>query len=102
MLEARIGAIRDKLSRAVLVDPSQFPKDQVSFGCTVVVKDLDFGDEEEFTLVGAGEEDYNTNKILVTSPLAQGLNGKKVGEQVEIHVPQGKVRFEILAIRPPE
>ena len=49
MLEARIGAIRDKLSRAVLVDPSQFPKDQVSFGCTVVVKDLDFGDEEEFT-----------------------------------------------------
>ena len=77
MLEARIGAIRDKLSRAVLVDPSQFPKDQVSFGCTVVVKDLDFGDEEEFTLVGAGEEDYDTGKILVTSPLAQGLNGKK-------------------------
>ena len=102
MLEARIGAIRDKLSRAVLVDPSQFPKDQVSFGCTVVVKDLDFGDEEEFTLVGAGEEDYNNNKILVTSPLAQGLNGKKVGERVEIAVPQGKVRFEILEIRPPE
>ena len=72
MLEARIGAIRDKLSRAVLVDPSQFPKDQVSFGCTVVVKDLDFGEEEEFTLVGAGEEDYDAGKILVTSPLAQG------------------------------
>ena len=77
MLEARIGAIRDKLSRAVLVDPSQFPKDEVSFGCTVVVKDLDFGDEEEFTLVGAGEEDYDSGKILVTSPLAQGLSGKK-------------------------
>lgn len=102
MLEAQIGAIRDKLSRAVLVDPSQFPKNQVLFGCTVVVKDLDFGDEEEFTLVGAGEEDYNSNKILVTSPLAQGLNGKKVGERVEIAVPQGKVRFEILEIRPPE
>ena len=101
MMEARINAIRDKLSRAVLVDPSNFPKDRVSFGCTVVVKDLDFGDEEEFTLVGAGEEDYDTGKILVTSPLAQGLSGKKVGEQVEIPVPQGNLRFEIREIRPP-
>ena len=66
--------IKDKLSRAVLVDPSQFPKDQVAFGCTVVVKDLDFGDQEEFTLVGAGEEDYDSGKILSTSPLAQGLD----------------------------
>ena len=102
MLQMRIDMIKDKLSRAVLVDPSQFPKDQVSFGCTVVVKDLDFGDKEEFTLVGAGEEDYDSGKILVTSPLAQGLNGKKVGEKVEIIVPQGKSRFEILEIRPPE
>ena len=102
MLQMRIDMIKDKLSRAVLVDPSQFPKDQVSFGCTVVVKDLDFGDEEEFTLVGAGEEDYDSGKILITSPLAQGLNGKKVGEKVEIPVPQGKVRFEILEIRSPE
>jgi transcription elongation factor GreA len=102
MLDAKIRNIKDKLSRAVLVDPSQFPKDEVAFGCTVVVKDLDFGDKEEFTLVGAGEEDYDTGKILVTSPLAQGLNGKKVGEKVEIIVPQGKSRFEILEIRPPE
>jgi len=102
MLQMRIDMIKDKLSRAVLVDPSQFPKDQVAFGCTVVVKDLDFGDREEFTLVGAGEEDYDSGKILITSPLAQGLNGKKVGEKVEIPVPQGKVRFEILEIRSPE
>jgi len=102
MLEAKIRSIQDKLSRAVLVDPSQFPKDQVSFGSTVLVKDLDFGDEEEFTLVGAGEEDYDSGKILSTSPLAQGLIGRKSGEKVEIDVPQGKVRFEILEIRPPE
>ncbi len=102
LLEARINAIRDKLSRAVFIDPSQFPKDQVAFGCTVVVKDLDFGDNEEFTLVGAGEEDYDTGKILVTSPLAQGLNGKKIGDRVEITVPAGKLRFEVVEIRPPE
>lgn len=101
MLEARVNVLRDKLSRAILVDTSQLPKDEVTMGSTVVVKDLDIEDQEEFTLVGAGEEDYDTGKILVTSPLAQGLMGKKVGAQVEILVPQGKLRFEIVAIRPP-
>jgi transcription elongation factor GreA len=99
MLQARINAMRDKLSRAVLVDPTQVPKDAVSFGATVKVKDLDLEDEEEFTLVGAGEEDYSVGKILVTSPLAQGLIGKKIGDSVEIQVPMGKTRFEILEIR---
>jgi transcription elongation factor GreA len=99
MMEARINVLRDKLSRAVLIDPSQMPKDEVAFGSTVRVKDLAFDDEEEFTLVGAGEEDYDTGKILVTSPLAQGLVSKKVGDRVEIAVPQGTLKFEILEIR---
>jgi len=99
MMEARINVIRDKLSRAVLIDPSQMPKGEVCFGSTVRVRDLDFKDEEEFVLVGAGEEDYDAGKILFTSPLAQGLVGKKVGDKVEIEVPQGTLRFEILEIR---
>jgi transcription elongation factor GreA len=64
-----------------------------------VVKDLDFGDQEEFTLVGAGEEDYDAGKILITSPLAQGLVGKKIGDKVEIEVPAGTMKFEIIEIR---
>jgi transcription elongation factor GreA len=99
MMQARIDLLRDKLSRAVLIDPSQVPKDQVAFSSTVRVKDLIFDDEEEFTLVGAGEEDYDTGKILITSPLAQGLVGKKIGDRVEIDVPQGTLKFEILEIR---
>ncbi len=99
LLQREINVIRDKLSRAVLIDPSKVPKDEVAFGATVTVKDLDLDDEEEFTLVGAGEEDYASGKILVTSPLAQGLIGKKVGEKVDIEVPAGTTRFEILAIR---
>jgi transcription elongation factor GreA len=99
MMEARINVLRDKLSRATIVDTSQISKDAVAFGATVRVKDLTFDDEEEFTLVGAGEEDYDTGKILVTSPLAQGLVSKKVGDRVEIDVPQGKLKFEILEIR---
>jgi transcription elongation factor GreA len=99
LLQARIDLLRDKLARASLVDTSQLPKDEVTFGSTVRVKDLTFDDEEEFTLVGAGEEDYDTGKILITSPLAQGLVAKKIGDRVEIDVPQGKLKFEILEIR---
>ncbi len=99
MLQAKINQKRDQLSRAVMVDPAKAPKDEVAFGCTVVVKDLDLDDTEEFTLVGAGEEDYAVGKILITSPLAQGLVGKKVGDCVEIAVPMGVTRFEILEIR---
>ena len=99
MLQAKINLLRDKLSRASIVDMSTLPKDEVVFGATVVVKDLDFGDTEEFTLVGAGDEDYDSGKILITSPLAQGLVGQKVGQRVEIPVPAGTMKFEIVEIR---
>jgi transcription elongation factor GreA len=99
MLQAKINLLRDKLARASIVDTSKAPRDQVAFGATVVVKDLDFGDDETFVLVGAGEEDYDAGKILVTSPLAQGLLGGKVGQKVEIPVPAGKMKFEIREIR---
>lgn len=98
MLQAKINLLRDKLARAEIVDVSKLPKDEVVFGCTVKVKDLDFGDTEEFTLVGAGEEDFDEGKINVTSPLAQGLIGKKVGDTAEVEVPAGVTKFEILAI----
>ena len=65
---------------------------------TVTVKDLDYDDEEEFTMVGAGDEDYDTGRILSTSPIGIALMGTKVGDKVEIDVPKGKLRFEVLAI----
>jgi transcription elongation factor GreA len=99
MLVAKINLLKDKLARAAIMDGAKVPKDQVSFGCTVVVKDLDLGDTEEYTLVGAGDEDYDTGRINIASPLAQGLVGKKVGEQVEIAVPAGVNKLEVLEIR---
>ena len=99
MLQAKINLIRDKLARAVMLDPSKMPKDEVAFGATVVLKDLDMDEEEEYTLVGAGEEDYDTGKILITSPIGQGLLGKKKGEKVSIPVPAGTLNYEILDIR---
>lgn len=99
MLQAKINQLRDKLARASIVDPSLLPKDEVAFGATVRLKDLEYDDEEIYTLVGAGEEDYDTGKILVTSPVGQGLLGKKVGDQAEIDVPRGTIKYQVLEIR---
>ncbi|MDA1038809.1 MAG: transcription elongation factor GreA [Planctomycetota bacterium] len=99
MLQAKINLIRDKLARAVIVERPKEAGDEVVFGATVVVKDLEFGDTEEFVLVGAGEEDYDAGKINVASPLAQGLMGCKVGEKVSIDVPAGTMKLEILEVR---
>src|SRR5262245_14923807 len=99
LLQAKINLIKSKLARAQIIDPATLPRDQVCFGSTVTVKDVDFGDEEEYTLVGAGEEDYDKGRILVTSPLGQGLLGKRIGEKAEIPAPKGSYELEVLSIR---
>jgi len=99
LLQARIDGLKDRLARAYFVDVSQISRDEVAFGATVRVKDLDLDEEEVFHLVSPGEEDYDSNKILVSSPFGQGLLGKRVGEIAEVQVPKGTLRFEILEIR---
>ncbi len=98
MLMAKINELKGKLASAMIVDTSTLPKDEVVFGCTVTVEDLAYGDEEAFTLVGAGEENYDTGRILITSPMGQGLLGKKVGDVAEIQAPAGLMRFKVLKI----
>lgn len=99
MLQAKINLIKSKLAKAMIIDTDKLPRDQVCFGATVVVKDVDLGDEEEYTLVGSGEEDYNQGRILINSPLGQGLLGKKIGETAEIPAPKGSYELQIVAIR---
>lgn len=98
MLQAKINDLQDQLARAIIVDRSNMPTDRVVFGTKVKVFDLEFEEEEVFTLVGLGDEDYDQNKILLTSPIGQGLLGKKVGEVAEIAVPRGTLRLRIVEI----
>ena len=97
-LQARVNELENKLSNAIIVDRSTLPTDVIVFGAQVKVKDLDCMDIETFQLVGPGDEDYNTNKILTHSPIGQGLLGKKIGEVVHIQVPMGTIRYEVLEI----
>ncbi len=98
MLQARINDLSDRLSRAVIVDTSTLPKGTVAFGSKVRVKDLDMDEEETFELVGPGQENPDKGRILTSSPIGQGLIGRKKGDTVEIPVPRGTIRFKILEI----
>ena len=97
---SRPGSTSSRISwpGRMIVDRSTLPTDRVVFGSRVRVLDLDLNDEEDFILVGPGEEDYDQNKILLTSPIGQGLVGKKVGEIAEVAVPRGTLRLQIVEI----
>jgi transcription elongation factor GreA len=98
MLQARINDLGDKLGRAFIVEKTTMPADRVVFGSKVRVLDLDLNEQEDFILVGPGDEDYDQNKILLTSPIGQGLVGKKVGDEVEVPIPVGKLKLKIMQI----
>ena len=82
----------------MIVDTSSLPKDTVAFGSKVKVMDLDMDEEETFELVGPGQENPDKGRILTSSPIGQGLIGRKKGDTVEIQVPRGTIKFKILDI----
>lgn len=99
MIEARIRQIEDRLARAEVVDVSGEPPDRVRFGTTVVLEDLDSGDELTYRIVGEDEADISKGLLSVTSPVARALIGKQVEDQVQVVVPKGKRSYEIREIR---
>jgi transcription elongation factor GreA len=98
MLQARINDLQNMLGQAFIVEKSSLPSDRVVYGSKVRVLDLSINEEEDFILVGPGEEDYDQNKILLSSPIGQGLVGKKVGEQVDVQIPRGVLKLKIVEI----
>lgn len=100
LLQSRINRLKAKLTASYIVDPKDLPKGVAVFGSVVTVKDLADGIEEKYQFVGPGEEDYKGDvmKILTTSPLAKAMLGKKPGEQVDVPLPKGSRRMEIVAV----
>ena len=99
MLEAKLNQVKSKLAGCEIIDKSKLPKDIITFGSQVTVKNLDDGDVEQYEFVGPGDEDYSEEvmRILTNSPLASALMGKKVGDQVEYEAPIGVLRYEVIA-----
>lgn len=95
----RIARIQDKLEGAKIIDDLDIPKGVVSIGSRVTIKNEE-GDESVYTLVGEDESNPSEGKISVYAPIAQGLLGKKVGDQAEINLPAGIRVFKILKSEP--
>ena len=97
-LERKIGELEDKLSRVRTVDTSEIPDDKAYLFARVTVKDLDRGEEIVYTLSPPDEADVDNDIISVKSPIGAGLLGKAVGDKVEIKIPVGVLRYEVLSI----
>ncbi len=98
-VESRIRMVEDRLARAQVIDPSGQALDQVRFGLTVELEDIETGEKVTYTILGEEESDAANGRISVTSPVARALLGKEVGASVTVRVPKGTREFEILQIR---
>ena len=96
--EKKIAELEQKLATAQMIDEDNMSKDEVLVGATVKLKDLKGGGEITYTIVSEEEADFSEGKISISSPVGSGLMNHKKGDTVEITVPAGVLRYEILDI----
>lgn len=97
-LEMRIQKLEMTLAKAKLIEPKDLPNDRIYILSRVKLKDLKTNDTFEYLLVSPEEADFEANKISVTSPIGKALLGKKKDDIVDIKVPAGQLRYQILDI----
>lgn len=98
-IEGRILELKDKLSRAEVIDCSKVSTDTVVFGTVVKLLDLDTDEEVTYQLLGPEESDVKKGSISVLSPLGQSMLGKEVGDEVLTVTPGGNREFEVIDIQ---
>ena len=97
-LESKIALLKAKIMEARIIDEKSIKTDEVQILTKVRVKNCKNGQEKTYQLVTEGEADIAAGKISVTTPIAKGLMGKKVGEIAQVQVPAGVMEFEVLEI----
>ncbi len=102
LIEGRILELKDKLSRAEVIDCTKVSSERVVFGTVVSLLDLDTDEEITYQLLGPEESDVKNGSISVLSPLGKSLIGKEVGDEVLAHTPGGKREFEVMDINASE
>lgn len=96
--EMKIAEMQQKISRCRIINEDAIPLNKAVLGTTVNLKDIDTGEELTYALVSEPEADLAQDKISVSSPVGKGLLGHKEGDAVEIKVPAGVLRYEIVKI----
>ena len=98
MLEMKISQLKDMVANARIIDESKLNTDEVQIMNRVKIKNVANGLVVEYTIVADSEANLKEKKIASSTPIAQGLLGHKIGDVVEIRVPSGLMKFEILEI----
>lgn len=98
MLEMKIAQLQDLLMSARVLDESKMDVSKVLLLSKVKIRNLRNGSAMTYTIVPEKEAELKSGKISVNSPIAKGLLGKTVGDQVEIEVPAGRITFEIVEV----
>lgn len=97
-LESKISQLKAQMAEARIIDESRISTDEVQILTKVKIRNTKNGAEKVYHLVTEGEANIAAGKLAVTTPIAKGLLGKKVGDIVEVKVPAGVMTFEILEI----
>ncbi len=97
-IEGEILTLEKMLRNSKVLDGAAIGTEMVALGCTVTLKDLEYGDKLKYTLVGSAEADPSELKISNESPVGEAILGQKVGSVIEVNVPAGLLQYEIIDI----
>ena len=97
-LEGKIQELETKIQNSEIIQDGGHSDNIVSIGSKVLIKDVEFGDEEVYMIVGSTEADPDKNKISNESPVGAAVIGRNVGETVSVHAPAGVIQYEIVKI----
>jgi transcription elongation factor GreA len=98
-VEAQINELENIKRTAIIIEDDEISTDRVGIGTVVRIKDMDYGDEDEYAIVGARESDPYANRISSESPVGRALLEAKKGDVVTAMVPNGNIRYKVLDIR---
>lgn len=98
-IEGRIQELEQKLRNVEVISEEKKPKNVVTMGCKVVVRDMELEEDMEYTLVGTAEADPEAMRISNESPVGAAILGQKVGKVVEVQAPVGAIKYKILKIK---
>lgn len=98
MLEAKISELKNLVATARIIDQSKLQTDEVQLMNKVTIKNIKNNTKMTYTIVSETEADLKAGKISITTPIAKGLLGHKKGDVVDVKVPAGTMKFEIIDI----
>jgi len=95
---ARRSDLEDKLARVKIIEDQDIPDDKIYIGAIVTLKDLESDEKMKYMMVSPEESNFEDNKISVLSPIGKALMGHGKGEELDIEIPAGALKYKVLKI----